>query len=96
MAPIALTHGFGSASVHQEGAELSAFIDFLYREAVNKHGLGKDEVTTDFVDVLVEGKDTQLMLEVLGGSVLVNGTLQLPKPNCGSTSWILDQSCFSG
>ena len=42
----------------------------MYREAENKHGLGKDEVKKDFVDVLVEGKDTQLMLEVLGGSVL--------------------------
>jgi hypothetical protein len=48
----------------KEGAELCAFIDFLYREAINKHGIPAQEVQTGFVDILTGCKDPQLLLEV--------------------------------
>lgn len=50
----------------QEGAELAAFVEYLYKEAVNKHGLGAIEVTDEFVNIITGCKDPQLLLEVSG------------------------------
>ncbi len=51
--------------VCQEYAELSAFIDSIYREAVNKHGLATEAVKEVFVNVLAECRDPSLLLEVI-------------------------------
>lgn len=43
---------------------MSAFVMYLAREALNKHGLEAQQVKTNFTEVLMEGRDPQLLLEV--------------------------------
>jgi hypothetical protein len=51
-------------SIQQEGSELFAFVGWLVCEAINKHGFSLAEVQTDFINVLLEARDHQLLLEV--------------------------------